>query len=147
MGPQGWNLVLETGIFASRLEFGPRDLNLRGRDGGENKGENPPYVLKHRSLTPSGPLPCSLFNFKHNLLSRARVPLCCHLSKMIFTNLVFNRNFTQLLLSENLTEGYEVSLFENYSCFCAEYSIYYEPNSYWIPRCQKRVEASFFMMI
>ena len=42
---------LKTGIWASRLEFGPRDWDLRGGDvegeGGEGEGEegeNPPYV-------------------------------------------------------------------------------------------------------
>ena len=44
---------LETEIWASRLEFGPRDWDLRGgRDVGEEEeeeeeeeeGENPPYV-------------------------------------------------------------------------------------------------------
>ena len=27
-GPQGWDLGLETGIWASRLEFGPRDWDF-----------------------------------------------------------------------------------------------------------------------
>ena len=39
-------------IWASRLDFGPRDWNLRGGDGeeegeeggGEEEGETPPYV-------------------------------------------------------------------------------------------------------
>ena len=63
--PQDWDLGL-------KMEFGPRDWDLRGRDGGEGGGggggENPPYVWKHRSSTPSGPLPCSPLNFNHNLL-------------------------------------------------------------------------------
>ena len=34
-----------TGIWASRLEFGPRDWDLRGRDGGGGgEGEDQPYV-------------------------------------------------------------------------------------------------------
>ena len=36
---------LEAGIWASRLEFGPRDWDLRGGDveEGEGEGENPSY--------------------------------------------------------------------------------------------------------
>ena len=34
------DLSLKTGIWASRLEFGPQDWDLRGGGG----GENPPYV-------------------------------------------------------------------------------------------------------
>ena len=49
-GPQDWDLGLETGIWASRLGF------EGGREGG-GEGENPPYVWKHRSSTPLGPLP------------------------------------------------------------------------------------------
>ena len=30
IGPLGWDLDLKTGIWASRLEFGPRDWDLRG---------------------------------------------------------------------------------------------------------------------
>ena len=30
---------LETGVWASRLEFGPQDWDLRGVDGGEEGGE------------------------------------------------------------------------------------------------------------
>ena len=37
-------------------------------DGGGGKGENSPYVCKHRSLTPLGPLPYSPLNFNQNLL-------------------------------------------------------------------------------
>ena len=38
------------------------------RQGGYEEGENSPYVWKHRSSTFLGLLPCSPFNFKHNLL-------------------------------------------------------------------------------
>ena len=51
---------LEAEIWASRLGGGGYVE--------EEEGENPPYVRKHRSLTPSGPLPCSPLNFNHNLL-------------------------------------------------------------------------------
>ena len=52
-GPGDWELGLKTGIWASRLGFEGGDGEGEG-EGGE--GENSPYVLKHRSLTPSGPL-------------------------------------------------------------------------------------------
>ena len=58
-GPRGWNLGLESGILALRLEFRRQDWDLRGGDKEENEGENPPYVCKHRSSTPLGPLPQS----------------------------------------------------------------------------------------
>ena len=45
-GPQDWNLSLETEIRGGDWEEGE----------GEG-GESSPYVWKHRSLTPSGPLP------------------------------------------------------------------------------------------
>ena len=43
---------------------------MEEEEGAEKKEKeaNSPYVLKHRSLTPSGPLPCFPSNFKHNLL-------------------------------------------------------------------------------
>ena len=49
-GPGGWDVGLEAGIWAWRLEFGPRDWDLRGggymeEEGGEGGGgENSPYV-------------------------------------------------------------------------------------------------------
>ena len=49
------------------LEKGIEVGGTNGGGGGE-EGENSPYVRKHRSLTPLGPLPCFPFNFKHNLL-------------------------------------------------------------------------------
>ena len=41
---------LKTGIWALRLEFGPRDWDLRRGDveGEEGEGENPPYYLEHK---------------------------------------------------------------------------------------------------
>ena len=46
--PQDWNLGYKTGIWASRLGFGPRNWDLRGGDVGKEEGgeegENPPYV-------------------------------------------------------------------------------------------------------
>ena len=47
--PWGWNLGLEAWI---RVGEGGTDV--------EEEGEISPYVWKHRSSTPSGPLPCSL---------------------------------------------------------------------------------------
>ena len=40
------------------------------REGGgeEGEGENSPYMLKHKSSTPLGPLPYFPFNFRHNPL-------------------------------------------------------------------------------
>ena len=46
-------------------------LEAGGRGGAEEEEEkeekNSPYVWKHRSLTPLGPLPCSPLNFNRNL--------------------------------------------------------------------------------
>ena len=56
-GPRGWDMGLEAEIWASRLG-----------GGGCGGGENSPYVWEQKSLTPSGPLPCSPLNFNHNLL-------------------------------------------------------------------------------
>ena len=41
-----------------------------GGGGEEEEGENPLYVCKHRSSTPSGLLPCSPLNLNHNLLKQ-----------------------------------------------------------------------------
>ena len=51
-GPRDWDLGLETGIWASRLGFEGGYEEEEERGGGENS----PYVRKHRSLTPLGPL-------------------------------------------------------------------------------------------
>ena len=59
LGPGGWDLGLEVGIWASRLVFGPRE-----EQGGEGEGQNPPYVRNLRSSTPSELLPK-----KHTLAS------------------------------------------------------------------------------
>ena len=53
---------LEAGIWVMRLGFGSGDwdLGLKPRGGGRmdgGEGENSPYVQKHRSSTPSGPVP------------------------------------------------------------------------------------------
>ena len=56
------------GRWLMLILFEPQDWDLRGRDGGGGGGENPPYVWKHRSSTPLGPLPCSPLNFNHNQL-------------------------------------------------------------------------------
>ena len=46
-----------------------RDGEEGEEEGEEGEGgENSPYVWKHGSSTPSGPLPCYPFNFKYNLL-------------------------------------------------------------------------------
>ena len=76
--PVSRDLGLKTGIWASRLGYGPPgwDMGLEaggrgeGCGGGEGGGggENSPYVWKHRSSTPLGPLPCSPLNFEHNLV-------------------------------------------------------------------------------
>ena len=58
-GSQDWDMGLKTGIWASRLGFGPQDWDMGleaeiwasrlggggcGGEGGEEEGENPPYV-------------------------------------------------------------------------------------------------------
>ena len=78
-GPWRLDLGLETGIWASRPDFGPWDWDLKGRDRGEEgegwRGNNLPYVWKHRSSTPLGPLPCFLTTSSKTYLSRAWIPL------------------------------------------------------------------------
>ena len=81
-GPWGWDLGLKTGIWASRLGYGPPGWDMGPEAGGggcggggeeeEGGGENSPYVWKHRSSTPLGPLPCSPLNFNHNLLKQGK---------------------------------------------------------------------------
>ena len=46
-------------------------LKLEGRQGSGLEGENSPFVWKHRSSTPLGPLPCSPHNLNHNLLRQS----------------------------------------------------------------------------
>ena len=62
-GPHGWDLGLQTRIWALRLGF-------EGEGTGEEE-EKIPHVWKHRSLTPLELLPRFLFNFKHNLLRQS----------------------------------------------------------------------------
>ena len=87
-GPWGWDLRLEVGIRASCLGFGPQGWDkslkagiwaLRLGEGGyegeeEGGGENSPYVWKHRSSTPLGPLAKRMsfrFSFMENQEWRA----------------------------------------------------------------------------
>ena len=59
------------GSWASRLRYGPRGWGVGGcGGGGEGGGENSPYMWKHRSLTPLGPLPCFPLNLNHSLLKQ-----------------------------------------------------------------------------
>ena len=49
-GPQNWNLGLETGIWASGLEFGPRDWDLRGMEEEEEEEEKIPSMCETESI-------------------------------------------------------------------------------------------------
>ena len=64
--PKGTDPSLEAQISALKSKSQPRGRMPGG--GGEEEGENSPYVWKYRSSTPSESLPCSPLNFKHNLL-------------------------------------------------------------------------------
>ena len=69
LGLRGWDLGLKAGIWASRLEFGPQDWDLRGVDGGEGgEGKISPMCesIGHRPLR--GRCPAPSLNFKHNQL-------------------------------------------------------------------------------
>ena len=45
--PPGWDLGLETGIWAARLEFGPRDWNMRGGTAKEEKEQKKKEKIPH----------------------------------------------------------------------------------------------------
>ena len=49
-------------IWILGVEFGPQNWEV-GSDLGKGEGENSPYVWKHRSLTPLGPLPKNQIEF------------------------------------------------------------------------------------
>ena len=63
--------------------------------GGGGGGENPRYVWKHRSSTPSGPLPCSPLNFNHNLL-RQGTGTADHLLRLFLFGLLGKQPITHI---------------------------------------------------
>ena len=93
---------LKTGIGALRLGFEPRgwDLSLEGGRRRRRRKKSP-YVRKHRSLAPAGPLPKTFVRFAP--LTHLLAPQCCACShhSLAFTghnSQVFHRQNSLLLL-------------------------------------------------
>ena len=75
-GPRDWDFGLETGIWASRLGFEGGGTEKMEEE--KEEKEKIPHVRMHRSLTPLGPLPKKGLRSQHEgirtLKSKSRGP-------------------------------------------------------------------------